>query len=285
MKNIITALFIVSLALTTGCSMEVVEPATKGKILTTQGYSPEILEPGKYTLWGRDQLITLDTSTATYSEKVKIVMADKLTLHAEVRFRGRLDGKPQVINAMFNDIKVENGHLAFSQVYGVYGRMAVRNKTREILSQYDVHDVHANYARLSGEIAEALVAELASTPLQISDVALGNIEYPAVVTAAIEAAAERDMAIAKEEAQAKIDLTKKENERLLAEADYQVRMTKAKATRDENKVIGEGISDALLKLKALEVQEAMAANGSAVFLPYEALGTTGAQVRMFNGKQ
>lgn len=283
MRNFIRTTSILALAaVVSACSMDTVPPATKGKILTTQGYTPDILEPGKYTLWGRDSLVTLDTSTATYTERVKVVMDDKLTLVADVRFRGRLHANEKVINAMFNDIKVKDDNVAFTDVYGVYGKMAVRNITRGILSQYSVHDVHKNYKRLSDEIGAALVEELKSTPLQISDVALGNIEYPEVVTAAIEAAAERDMAIAKEEAQAKIDLTRKENERLLAEADYQVRMTKAKAVRDENLIIGEGITDALLSLKALEVQEAMTKNSSAVFMPYEAMGSTGAQVRMFN---
>lgn len=96
-----------------------------------------------------------------------------------------------------------------------------------------------------------------------------------------EIAKERDLYIKKEEAQAKIDLIKKKNERLLAEADYQIKLTKAKAIRDSNKIIGEGITDSLLKLRSLEVQEVMAHNKMAVFMPYEAFGSVGAQTRMY----
>lgn len=266
-----------------GCEFATVPPAAKGKILTTQGYSPEVLEPGKMTLWGRDQLIVLQTNTNTYKEQVKVVLADKLTLTAEIRFRGRIQGSERVINAMFNDIVPGDDRVvSFDEVYRVYGQMAVRNKTREILSKYSVEDVHKNYARLSNEIGLVLQAELEGTPLEISDIALGDIAYPAVVTAAIDAAKERELAIKKEQAQAEIELTKKKNERLLAEADYQIEITRAKAIRDKNKIIGEGVTEQLLKLRALEVQEAMAKNGAAVFMPYEAMGTTGAQTRIYS---
>lgn len=257
-------------------------PTTKGKILTTKGYDPDVLEPGKYTLWGRDDLIILETNTATYTEKVEVILQDKLTISADIRFRGRIAGGADIINSMFNDITPGGDKIVqFSEVYNVYGRMAVRNKTREILSQYNVEDIHKNYSRLSGEISNILLEKLKSTPLEISDVALGNISYPSIVTNAIEQAKQRRMDIEKEEAQAEIDLVKKKNERLLAEADYQIEITKAKAIRDKNKIIGEGITPALLKLRALEVQEKMALNGSAVFFPYESMNNNGLQNRMY----
>ena len=264
------------------CSFEYIPPASKGKVLTTSGYNPETLEPGKYTLWGRDKMIILKTNTNTYRERVHVILQDKLKLIVDVRFRGRISGSDHVISSMFNDISAgEDDIVEFNEVYNIYGKMVVRNKTREIISQYTVEDVHKNYARLSKEIGSAVIKGLQGTPIEVSDVALGEIEYPKVVTDAVEAAKERDLAIKKEEGQARIDLTKKKNERLLAEADYQIKLTRAKAIRDSNKIIGEGITPALLKLRSLEVQEIMAENKSAVFMPYEAFGSTGAQVRMF----
>lgn len=265
------------------CGWETVPPTAKGKILTTAGYSPDVLEPGKYTLWGRSEMILLQTNTATYQERVKVILQDKLTLVADIKFRGRIAGNDSVINAMFNDITPgEDKIIKFNDVYAVYGKMAVRNKTREIISKYNVEDVHKNYGRLSKEIAKALIKTLEKTPLEISDIALGNIAYPKVVTDAINIAKERSMAIEKEEAQAQIDLTKKKNERLLAEANYQIEITKAKAIRDKNKIIGEGVTAQLIELRRLEVLEKMADNKSAVFMPVEAMSSTGAQVRMFS---
>lgn len=268
-----------------GCSMETVPPASKGKVLTTSGYSPDVLEPGKYTLWGRDKLIILQTNTNTYKEIVNVVLQDKLTLQAEIRFRGRIAGNVKVVNSMFNDVVAgDDNVVTFNEVYAVYGRMAVRNKTREIISKYSVEDVHKNYARLSGEIGVVLQTALKGTPLEISDIALGNIKYPDVVSDAVNQAKERELAIKKEQAQAEIELTKKKNEKLLAEADYQIKITKARAIRDSNKIIGQGITSALLKLRALEVQEKMAENKAAVFMPYDAMKSVGANVRMYSGQ-
>ena len=283
MKYMIKLLVVTAIIFVSACSMPTVPPTAKGKVLTTAGYEPDIKEPGKYTLWGRDTMILIETNTNTYKEQVSIILSDKLTLSAEVRFRGRLAGSSKVLNAMFNDIQPgADNTVSFNEVYAIYGRMAVRNKTREIISQYTVEDVHKNYARLSGEIGEVLLEALKGTPLEISDIALGNIAYPKVVTDAVDQAKARELAIKKEQAQAEIELVKKKNERLLAEANYQIEIIRAEAIRDKNKIIGQGVTPALLKLRALEVQEAMAKNGSAVFMPYEAMSSTGAQIRMFS---
>lgn len=288
MKKLISLLFVAGTLLATACVPVTVPPAHKGKFLTTSGYQPEVLEAGKYWEGFREDLVLIETQTGTYNELVKVILADKLTLHVEVRFRGRIDGSDGVINAMFNDIQAgSDNRLVFNEVYSVYGKMAVQNKTREVVSKYNVDEVHKNYAKLSGEISSALQDVLSNTPLEISDVAVGNIQYPDVVTQAIEQAEERRLAIAKEQAQAEIEMTKKENERLLAEADYQVRITKAKAVRDENRIIGEGVTPELLKLKQLKVAEKLAEHAnesSKVFLPVEALTGVGANVEMFRGK-
>ena len=281
LKVVMAALVI---ALTTACSFDAVPPAHKGKILSPNGYKPDLIETGKVTTWWRDSLVLLETGTGRYAERVSIKMADKLTLTADIKFRGRVQGSEAVINAMFNDIKFEGKTLPFSTVYAVYGRDAVREAARAVLSKYDVHEVHSNYERISLEVGQAVQERLQNTPLEISQIMLGNIEYPKVVTTAIDEAAARDMAIAKEEAQAAIDMTKKQAELKLAKANYEVEMTKARAVRDANKVLGQGITAQLLQLKALEVQEKMAANGNTVFMPFEAMGTIGAQQRIYGGK-
>ena len=283
MRSFKTIMLLVMILSVSACSFEYIPPASKGKVLTTSGYNPETLNPGKYTLFGRDKMIILKTNTNTYKESVKVILDDKLTLRVDVRFRGRIAGSDKIIDSMFNDIEAgEDAVVEFNEVYRIYGQAVVRNKTREILSKYTVEDVHKNYSRLSVEIGALIVKSLKGTPIEVSDVNLGDIQYPKVVTDAVEQAKERDLSIKKEEAQAKINLTKKKNERLLAEADYQIKLTRAKAIRDSNKIIGEGITEALLKLRALEVQERMADNKSAVFVPYEALGSFGLQNRIYS---
>jgi len=106
MKNVKFIFLILMIALTSACTFKTVPPATKGKVLSPAGYSPEVLEPGKYTFgpFSRKQMILLQTNTNTYKEPVTIVLQDKLTLSADIKFRGRIQGTDKVINAMFNDI-------------------------------------------------------------------------------------------------------------------------------------------------------------------------------------
>jgi len=287
MNKVMAMFVLVGAMVLSGCSPVTVPPAHVGKLLTPSGYQPEILPSGKYWEGMREELVLIETKTDTYTENVKVVLKDKLTLRVEVRFQGRLKGDKNTLNAMFNDITAGPDKLVqFREVYAVYGKMAVQNKVREIVSQYSVDDVHKNYARLSGEISKVLITSLTNTPLEISSVAVGNIQYPDVVTKAIEAAEERRLAITKEEANREIELTKKENDRLIAEAEYQVRMTKAKTIRDENKMLAEGITPALLQLKQLEVQQTLAENAGdgTVYVPVEFGNSSGVSNRMF-GKQ
>lgn len=286
-----TKLFLLSLAVmffVAACSPVTVPPAHKGKLLTPSGYEPEVLSSGKYWEGIREDLVLIETGTSTYKETVTVKLKDKLTLTIDVRFRGRISGDENTLTAMFNDIDTRNKDvIRFSDVYDVYGRDSIREVTREVVSSYDVDEVHLNYSRLGEEISAALEAPLSNTPIELSKFSIGDIDYPAVVNAAIEAAEERRLALTKEEAQADIDMARKRNEQRLAEADYQVRMTKAKAVRDENLIIGEGVTPQLLELKRLEVAERLAEHAnesSKVFLPMEALTTTGANVEMFRGK-
>lgn len=273
----IMALFV----LATGCTQQV-PPAHMGKLLGTTGYSPDVYPPSRVVVGMRETLILLETSTQTATEPLKVVMQDKLTLQADVRFRVRIAGDANTINSMFNDITPENYKVTLSMVYNTYGRMIVRNKAREVLSKYTVEDVHKNYARISSEIYDVVKTAFTAIPLEIADVALGNIQYPTIVTAAVEAAAERKMQIEQEKNQAEIDMVKKQNAERLAEADYRIEMIKAKTLRDSNKMVGDGVTPMLIKYKALEVQSQMAANGNAVFMPFEALNSVGAQTRIYS---
>lgn len=283
MKYMIKSLLLLMIMTTIGCSWDTVSPTQRGKILTTAGYQKDILPPGKYTLIGRDQLVTLDVNTNTYTERVSIILKDKLILVVDVRFRGRISSNHAILNSMFSDVTPgADMNVSFDEVYAIYGKMAVRNVTRSIISEYTIDDVHENYKRISPQIQIALLKELANTPLEISKIALGAVKYPDVIINAITEAKERELSIKKEEAQALINLTKKKNEKALAEADYAIEMIKAGTVRDANKVMGQGITNQLLALKRLETLEVMSNSGNTIFMPMEAMANFGAQNRMFS---
>lgn len=276
------ALALLATVMLTGCSFETIPPAYKGKILTTSGYNPEILEPGKLTTWGRDKLILLETGTRTVTETITVKMDDKLDLTFDVRMRTRIGGSDKALNGMFNDIQVKEDTVSLPQIYAVYGLDVVQSTARSIVGKYKTEDVGANFDKITSELQERLVKNMANSPLEVSNVTLGNLQYPKVITDAIEKQSERKLAIETETNQQAIETVKRENQLKLAQLDQDVELTKARTLRDANQITANGLSPLLLQYRALDVQSEMAKNNSAVFVPYEALGTTGFSNRVFN---
>jgi hypothetical protein len=281
MKNLKILAVALMIAALTGCGYYTVPPASKGKILSTTGYSADVKETGKYLLWGRDEMVVLDTSTQTMAESVSVKMQDNMTLDFQVRFRTRIAGNDKVINAMFNDITHENYVVALPRVYSVYGKDVVQSVARSVVGKYKTEDVGVNFDQITADLHAELVKRMVNSPLEVSNITLANIQYPDVIVKAIEAQQERKLAIETEANNQAVEMVKKENELELAQADYEIRMTKAKALRDENKTTAEGLNSMLLEYRRLEVLESMTKNNNAVFVPYEGLGSSGVSNRMF----
>lgn len=243
----------------TACN-EQVEAGTKGKILGKLGWQPEVYPPSK--VWVEtvftttpEKLYLIQTTTQKFVQPVKVLLKDKLTLSAEIVFRGRVTTDEKVINGLFNDMPMDDGIVTTTEVYDTYGKMVVLNTAREVISKYNVDEVNINYARITTELYNAIKPKLNGLPIDISDVTIGNIAYPKMVSEAIEKAKKRRMEIEQEKANVQIALTKKKGQEQLAIADYAIRMMEAKRIRDYNKMTAEGITPQLLKLRALELRE------------------------------
>lgn len=275
------ALAMIAVVALQGCSFEVIPPAFKGKVLTTTGYNKEILEPGKTTLYGRDELVLLETGTRTVAETITVKMDDKLDLTFDVRFRTRIGGNEKVLNTMFNDIQVKDKRVTLQQVYGVYGLDVVQSVSRSVVGKYKTEDVGANFDKITADLADRLTKAMVNSPLEVSNVTLGNLKYPDVITIAIEKQSERRLAIETETNQQAIETTKRTNSLALSLLDRDIELTRAKTLRDTNAITADGLSPMLLAYKALDVQQDMAKNNAAVFVPYEALGNAGLANRIY----
>ena len=259
-KIIITASAVLVALSMTACN-ELVPAGHKGKILGKSGWQPEVYPPSKVWLdnniWNinPEKFFFVQTTTRKYVQPIKVLLKDKLTLKAEIVFRGRITGNDKVINGLFNDMPMNDNVVTTDEVYDTYAKMIVLNTAREVISRYDVEEVNTNYQRITVELYNAIAPKLQGLPIDISDVTIGNIEYPAIVTAAIEEAKERRMKIEKEEAQVQIELTKKTGQEELAEADYRIKMIEAKRIRDYNAMTAKGITPDLLELRRLELRQ------------------------------
>ena len=264
-----------------GCEVSTVPPAAKGKILSSSGYSADVKETGKYWLFGFENIVILDTSTRMISENINVKMSDNLDLPFQLHFRARIQGDDKTINAMFNDITHDDYQVSLGKVYQVYGRNVVTNAARSVMSKYKVAEVAVNFEKINNDIYAEINKRMVGSPLEVSDVTLGNISYPPVITQAVEKQQERELAIVTEKNQQAIEMLKKENQLKLADADYAIRVKKAEAVREENRITSEGLSTTLLHYRNLEVMEKLAESENKVFVPYQALGEVGVSNTMF----
>jgi len=118
------------------------------------------------------------------------------------------------------------------------------------------------------------------------NVALGKLDYPDVIDRAIESAAKRELEIKQAEADVQVRLTELQGKEKVAEGEYRIKMQEAKRIRDYNKMIADGITPELLKLRELEVQEAMVntinkGDATTIFIPYGSQDSLGMQNRMY----
>ena len=264
-----------------GCEVSTVPPAAKGKILSSSGYSADVKETGKYWLFGFKNMVILDTSTRMISEDINVKMSDNLDLPFQLHFRTRIQGDDKTINAMFNDITHDDYQVSLDKVYQVYGRNVVTNAARSVMSKYKVAEVAVNFEKINNDIYAEINKRMVGSPLEVSDVTLANISYPPVITQAVEKQQERELAIVTEKNQQAIEMLKKENQLKLADADYAIRVKKAEAVREENRITSEGLSTTLLHYRNLEVMEKLAESQNKVFVPYQALGEVGVSNTMF----
>jgi hypothetical protein len=292
MKKVLLIIgLIAAMLMSTGCS-ETIPQGTKGKILGSSGFQPEVYPPSRTWVGWRENLIFVETVTHTVNETVTVRMKDDLNLIVQVRFQLRMGEQENSLDAVFNDIKPKDGYdtITLKQVYDIYGKMITNKVTREVLSEYNIGDVNDNFNHISADIYSKILEAFKPTPLIISDVALGKLDYPDVIDNAIMGAAKRELEIKQAEADVQVRLTELKGKEQVAKGEYRIKMEEARRIKDYNAAIAEGITPELLELRKLEVQQELVnaigkGDTTTIFVPYSALGTTGLQNRiMLTGK-
>jgi len=115
----------------------------------------------------------------------------------------------------------------------------------------------SNRETIGANIHAAVVAKLeeTNTPIRVSRFELADVQPPAVIVKAQEAAAERDIAVQKAEADARVAIVEAERALEIAKKDRLVEREKAEAIAEQNRIAAEAITPQLLEYRRLEVQE------------------------------
>ena len=277
----------------TACGQAVeVPPAHKGKVLTRNGYSPEIIPPSRFRLpfcmFYCDKLTLVEVSDIGMTETFKLFMPkDQLNMSFDIRFTMSINSDEKSLSSVFAKMSpttISGGahyKVHANSIYVTYGQPIIRERIRSVVAKYTINEVASSRETINKEVYEAVNKSLIGVPISVKRLAFADLQFPDIIVKAKEAAAERNISIEKEKADKKIALIRLETDFEKAKKERAVRRERAEAAREENKIFSESVTDKYLKYKTLEVLEKMAENQNAVFVPVEALGTIGLSQKVF----
>jgi hypothetical protein len=260
-KVILRILVLVGLFSLGACSNPMTPPGSEGYVIEnprmfgTGGFRGVMTGPSNYgvSLY-RNEVLNIDIRPQTYPEEFNILAKDELNIY--FRFQSIIKVKKGAIK----DVVEEYAGLNF---YPRFIREPLRAMVRKHVQKLDSRQVK----EMRSEIAEAVMVELRGylkgTPFVAISGVVGNIDYPKVVTQAVE-----------KKLAAKQLLDEKETQRQIAKKDAEIRIEEARGIAEAQKIINSTLSLKYLQHEAILAQRAMAdsPNHTTVYIPSGANG-------------
>jgi hypothetical protein len=214
------------------------------------GFRGSLIGPANYgvSLW-RNEVENVDFRPQTYAETFNILAKDELNI--SFRFQTIIKVKPETIRGVVEE-------FAGTQFYPRYIKEPLRAMVRKNVQALESRQVKEKRT----EIAESVMAELdeylSNTPFVAVSGVVGNIDYPAVVTLAVE-----------KKLAAKQLLDEKETQREIAKKDAEIRIEEAKGIAEAQRIINSTLTQNYLQHEAINAQLKMASspNHTTVYIP------------------
>ncbi len=199
-------------------------------------------------MW-RNEVENVDFRPQTYSETFNILAKDELNI--SFRFQTIIKVKPGTIKA------VVEGY-AGSQFYPRYIKEPLRAMVRKNVQTLDSRQVKEKRKEISDTVMAELTEYLSDTPFVLISGVVGNIDYPKIVTEAVE-----------KKLAAKQLLDEKETQRAIAKKDAEIRIEEAKGIAEAQKIINSTLTPNYLQHEAINAQLKMASspNHTTVYIP------------------
>lgn len=152
------------------------------------------------------------------------------------------------------------GHEGYagSQFYSRYIKEPLRAMVRKNVQTLESRQVKEKRNEIAESVLSELRAYLADTPFVATSGVVGNIDYPKVVTEAVE-----------KKLAAKQLLDEKETQREIAKKDAEIRIEEAKGIAQAQKIINSTLTENYLQHEAINAQLKMASspNHTTVYIP------------------
>jgi regulator of protease activity HflC (stomatin/prohibitin superfamily) len=146
-----------------------------------------------------------------------------------------------------------------------------------------VDEVSNNQEQVSEVLRQNISEALKRTPLEIKQFGLADIRYPDTIRQAMEATQERIIAIERADADAQVKIREAQARLEVTRAEREADLLAAQTISDQNVILADGVTPAVLRYMELQVLKEMANNQSAIFFPIEMLGNTALENRLTMG--
>ena len=281
---LITAL--ITVLSTIGCFGPLVEipPASYGKLSTPNGLAEGIIPASKIRLdrfcITCDSIIIAEGADLAFQESMQLFMPrDELNLTVEIRGIATISSDAANLNSLFSrqtsvtdESQSRISWITMQQTYNTYGAPIIRDVVRAVLVDYEIMQIMENRNMVSQALAKAVRERLETTPMQVSDFGLADVQPPPIIVKAKEVAKEREVQIQQAEAQKQVSLKQAEAALEVARKQQEVDLVEAETQVLVNRKLAAGVSPAFLAQRGMNVLEQMAQSDNKVFIvPNEAL--------------
>ena len=279
---LVLGLSLIALTLS-GCGSVV--PPGKTVILLHPDGKTDTLTKGVYKAWGRTRVYFVDGKLKSFSETMKVLMADDINMDIDVKVLMSFDVSPKSIDFIKSKVptrQVTSGdvsgyELSLDEFYALAVRDVVRSSSRNIISPYITDDVRPNRQKIESVIQENVINRVSSLkyPLQIGGILLSNIDYPQSVKDMRQRIKKVSLEEQEKDAKAKAAIAEARRQVEVQAEIAKAKIVKAKATAAENSIIIESLSPEYLMWRQYEVMEKIAGhlgaggNNTVFMMPYQ----------------
>ena len=219
------------------------------------GFRGALKGPENYgvSLW-RNEVENVDFRPQTYAETFNILAKDELNI--SFRFQTIIKVKPDTIKLVLEE-------YAGSKFYPRYIKEPLRAMVRKNVQTLESRQVKEKRSEIAKAVMVELTNYLSSTPFVAVSGVVGNIDYPKVVTEAVE-----------KKLAAKQLLDEKETQREIAKKDAEIRIEEARGIAEAQRIINSTLTQNYLQHEAINAQLKMASspNHTTVYIPSGANG-------------
>lgn len=261
---IIGTLLLIAALCCPGCGCGAVVPAGKTVIILDATGGSSIHEKGIYRAWGRDKLYFVDQKMKSFTEALEVLCADDINMRVDLKCILSFDVTKDSIDFIKRKVpsipikgEVKGYELSLDQFYAMTVSDIVRGSARNLVSPLKTDDIRPNRRRLEGEIQTTVIARIKELkyPLKVSAVLISNIDYPKSVQEMRERIKRAQLRDQERAAEAEAMLAEAKRHVAIEQERAKVRMIKAQAQADENRILSASLTPSYLMWRQFEVLE------------------------------